>query len=341
MKKYLLSKEGNFYKANLHGHSTVSDGAFCPLDVKRAYMKKGYSVVAFTDHDVLVPHDDITDHEFVALHGYEMEFNDPNPHWPHNITCHLCLIALKPDNLTQVCWNKNIRCIGNGNKFKSQIKYHGEPDFYYEHKHKCVSEVIRQGREHGFFVTYNHPAWSLENHEDYKGYFGMNAFEIMNYSACFSGFNDYNPQVYDDLLRMGKRIYCIGGDDNHNWVNPDYPVSDSFGAWTMIKAEKLEYEAITDAMVKGNFYASQGPEIKELWYEDGVLHIETSPARSITFTTGVRHTKNFIDYFKNSVSVADYEVPKDAIYVRVTVTDFEGNHACTNAYFMDELDAEN
>ena len=46
--------------------------------------------------------------------------------------------------------------------------------------------------------------------------------------------------AYDEILRSGKRIYCISTDDNHN--RGDEPAHDSFGGFTMIKAEKLEYE---------------------------------------------------------------------------------------------------
>jgi hypothetical protein len=34
---------------------------------------------------------------------------------------------------------------------------------------------------------------------------------------------------------------------------------------------------------------------------------------------------------------ADIEIPDDAGYFRVTVTDSAGYHATTNAYFLDEL----
>ena len=37
MKKYLLPEKGNFYKANLHTHSTISDGKLTPEAVKEAY----------------------------------------------------------------------------------------------------------------------------------------------------------------------------------------------------------------------------------------------------------------------------------------------------------------
>ena len=38
MKKYLLPENGNFYKANLHCHTTVSDGNWTPEEVKKNYM---------------------------------------------------------------------------------------------------------------------------------------------------------------------------------------------------------------------------------------------------------------------------------------------------------------
>ena len=41
MKKYLLPEEGQFYKANLHCHTTVSDGSLTPEEIKAAYKARG------------------------------------------------------------------------------------------------------------------------------------------------------------------------------------------------------------------------------------------------------------------------------------------------------------
>ena len=71
MKKYLLPKDGRFYKANLHMHTTVSDGKISPEQTKKDYMEQGYSVVAFTDHEVIVAHEDLTDENFVAITSVE------------------------------------------------------------------------------------------------------------------------------------------------------------------------------------------------------------------------------------------------------------------------------
>ncbi|MBR5317297.1 MAG: PHP domain-containing protein, partial [Lachnospiraceae bacterium] len=88
--------------------------------------------------------------------------------------------------------------------------------------------------------------------------------------------------MYDDFLRLGKKIYCIGADDNHN-DRPDHERrSDSGWAWTQIKADKLDYESISEALLKGHFYASEGPEIYDLYVEDGKVHITCSPAERVT-----------------------------------------------------------
>ena len=74
MKKFLLSESGKFYKANLHSHSTYSDGKLTPEQMKKAYMEKGYSIIAFTDHNLLLSHNDLSDENFLALNGMEIDF---------------------------------------------------------------------------------------------------------------------------------------------------------------------------------------------------------------------------------------------------------------------------
>ena len=38
------------YKANLHSHSTLSDGCLTPEEMAAAYREQGYSILAITDH---------------------------------------------------------------------------------------------------------------------------------------------------------------------------------------------------------------------------------------------------------------------------------------------------
>ncbi len=333
MKKYLLPESGNFYKANLHSHSNVSDGKLSPEEMKQHFIDHGYSILAYTDHDIFIPHNDLTDENFLALNGYEMEMNEfEDPFWLTK-TCHLCLIALEPDNFKQVCFSGTNYMFGNSPKYVDKAEVDEDSaNFVRSHTPECINEIIKTGREKGFFVTYNHPGWSLEDYSDYIKYENMNAMEICNFGAFNCGFGDYNPRVYDDMLRAGKRIFCIAADDNHG-------LHDAFGAFTVIKADNLEYRTITKALEDGNFYASQGPEIKELWYEDGKLHIKCSPAAKVIFSTGIRATHTVTAYDDKSIEYASWDISglPEHTYVRITVTDFNGKHANTNAYFIDEL----
>ena len=159
----------------------------------------------------------------------------------------------------------------------------------------------------------------------------MNAMEICNYGCVAAGYPDYNPGVYDDILRSGRRIYCIAADDNHN-VNED-----SFGGFTVIKADSLDYETVTKALTDGNFYASQGPEIYDLWVEDGKVHVTCSDAAEIYFNTGVRKAKRVLAAEGESLNSAEFEILPEYKYVRVTVVDRAGKPANTNAYFIDNI----
>ena len=73
---YLLPKEGTYYKANLHCHTTFSDGRLTPEEVKKAYQEQGYSVVAYTDHRNYQWHKELTDDRFLALAAMEVDMNE-------------------------------------------------------------------------------------------------------------------------------------------------------------------------------------------------------------------------------------------------------------------------
>ena len=339
MKKYLLQESGSFYKANLHCHSTFSDGSRTPEEIKELYKSLGYSIVAYTDHDILIPHDELNDDEFLALHGFEMEINDPTPCPNIEIkTCHICFIGIDPENTTQPMWNEAYARIGNSQSNAHLVKFDkNELPFVRKYSGEAISEIMNIGREKGFFVTYNHPTWSLEAYPQYMGYNGMNAFEIYNGSCLAAGFADYHPRVYDDMLMGGKKLYCIGADDNHNHAAATSRAYDSGWAWTMIKSDSLDYSDVTRALVNGQFYASEGPEIYELSFEDGRVTVKCSKADRITCNFGVRRARVALDETGEGIFNATFDMRPEWKYFRITVTAKDGKTACTNAYFADEL----
>lgn len=339
MKKYLLPEKGNFYKANLHCHTNYSDGKKTPAQVKERYKELGYSIVAYTDHDIMVPHPELTDSEFLALNGFEMEIDEPVPNANgYRKCCHICFVGLDPDNVTQPCWNRERYVWGNAVSHRPEVTFdENEPDYVREFSAAGISDIMQKCREKGFFVTYNHPSWSLEDYSDYMNYEGMHAFEMFNGGCIAAGYDDYNPRVYDDILRAGKKIYCIGADDNHNGAPDTSRHSDSGWSWTVIKAEKLDYRTVTKALEEGNFYASEGPEIHELWYEDGRIYIRCSEADRICCNYKTRAAEIALSENGKLITEASFSFPANRGYARITVIDAQGRHACTNAYFADDI----
>ena len=334
MKKYLLPEKGNFYKANLHSHSTVSDGRKTPEELKRLYREAGYSILAYTDHHVQVAHGELTDESFLPLIGYELSVNEYPKDPFRGGVCHICFIALDPAHILQE------------SHYPNQYEKKNEGALHYDQSRspidrtytpEAISAIMKQGREDGYFVSYNHPTWSRESYPQYCNYHGMHALEIMNHSCMTDGYNEINERVYDEMLRAGERVYCVASDDNHNAYSRGSRRWDSFGAFTVIKAECLEYGAVAEALLAGNFYASQAPEIYELWFEDGRLHISCSPADTVRLTCGKKRTQ--VCYAENGILLtqADFEISPDDRYVRITVLDENGKAAFTNAYFTDEL----
>ena len=330
----LLPQEGNFYKANLHSHSTCSDGTLTPAQMKAAYMEHGYSIIAYTDHELLYDHSDLTDEHFLAITGYELSINERGDKpFTHKQTCHLNLYARDPHNTTQVCFHPE-QYYFCGEEVYGKVKYVGEP-YLRDHTPEDINNIIRIAKENGFLVAYNHPHWSGEDPRDFVQYEGMFAMEVYNHGSNSVGYYEYNDIYYDIMLRTGHRIFPTMTDDNHN-KNPRGIYTDSFGGFTMIKAPKLRYDAIIHALEAGDFYASQGPEIYELYLEDDMVHVVTSPAVQISYAAGIR--RNAARFAKDELLTHEaFRVDPADEFFRITVRDSAGNFANTRAYFLDEL----
>jgi len=344
MKQYLLPQSGHFYKVNMHSHTNLSDGVQTPDQIKEIYSAHGYSAVAFTEHEGLVDLQRLTDKNFVAINSYEYAFGDNSnppfcfyegkPHcFDHVEQLHLNLYAKDPKNTRMVCYNEKY-IWGRMKWCVPELSYVGTPDYLREFTAECFNEVISTANENGFFVVYNHPNWSLNTYPTYSRLKGLAGFEIVNGASNRSSDNDYAPYVYDQMARSGQRMFCVGGDDNHNTPN-------FFKAWTMVKADDLSYESLVDSITSGNCYASSGPEIYDLYYEDGKVHVTCSDAVGVFYSTaGRRKGCKLSENGSPLVNEAAFAVNPEDYYFRITVRDAKGNHANTRIYYLDELQGE-
>ena len=338
MKKHFLPPDLNWYRANLHCHSTLSDGYWPAARLRTEYKNAGYSILAITDHNVLADHSDLNDPGFLTLTSTEYDITDWDSHLPlgkpganpwnglfHN-TFHLNLFSKVPNPAgppaRDTIWGFQHNCF-DGTPEEAERKKVFSLD--------AVNEVIAKANEAGFLVQYNHPNWSRNVRSDWLGLKGIWSLEILNYATeCLTG-GEYCPYVYDDLLNfVSPRIFCSMGDDNHN---RDGTTAQSFGGSTFIGAKELTYEAVVRSMERGDFYCASGrvdpPRILALYAEDGVVHVDCSPASYVFFVGagrryGVKRGRG--------VTHAEFPLRRDDAWFRVAVRDDRGNTAHTHAY---------
>ena len=336
MKKYLLPNKGNFYKANLHMHTTISDGNMSIEEVKKAYMEQGYSIVAFTDHEIMVPHPELTDDKFLAITSTEVSVNIRyDCDFRYNKVYHLNLYSKEPLRDYFKAFTKERMWLKHSFQYISENQE--KVGFKKEYNVDNINQVIEIANKENMLVSYNHPVWSLQNYIDYIGLKGLWGVEWYNTGCVREGYID-TMQPIDDLLRNGERVFPLATDDAH-------ALHSCFGGFVMVKASSLDYDEVFNALKKGDFYSSTKPLIYELYIEDNLIHIKTSEAKKIYLTTDRRYTR-----FSNSdkmITEATFDINEyisscnselsNNHYIRITVVDASGNEAHTRAYYLDEL----
>lgn len=312
----LVSPNGAYYKANLHCHTTISDGRLRPEEVKKIYMEQGYSIVAFSDHRKYVYHRELNDSQFLALASYEVDMNDfmeRSDTFDRVRTYHLNVYDKYPEQ--------------NPEDKKAVLLEPKYGDITY------LNQYILERTREGCLVCYNHPYWSMQDKSDYIGLKGLWAMEIYNHGCEQDQDNGYAPRVYDEMLKGGSEAFCVATDDNHNALPMDHPQWDSCGGFTMIHAAEFTYAAVMEALEKGDFYCSFGPLIKEMALEeDGTVRIRTSPVKKIFLKTKGRKTPARFAPDGELIEEAEFKLDGTEGYIYLNVVDAEGRHAHTNAY---------
>lgn len=314
----LLPLGGQFFKANLHCHTLLSDGRLSKEQIKTEYQKRGYAVVAFTDHRHYGWHPELMDDQFVPLAAYEADLNEPF-HTPGDFsrvrTYHLNFYDENPFQ-------------------RSEFVAEQPPQQYGDIA--ALNAFLSRMQADGFLCCYNHPYWSLQNTSDYQGLRGTFAMEIYNHGCQLDGLYGYAPQAYDEMLRAGNRLFCLATDDNHNCYPPSDPRCDSFGGFTMLKLPALTYQNVITSLKNGDFYASIGPLIHQLFIRDNALHVQCSPVDKIYLITGGRNCQMKLAPTGQTVTEAVFALGGNEGYIRVDCQDAGGNHAYSNAYFLDD-----
>ena len=298
--------EGNpqyLLKGGLHCHTTRSDSKTTPADTIRQHARAGFDFLALTDHRYYNFADYAPDANVLIMPGMEMD---------GNITTDagMCFhtVAIGPE--------------AEKNGFKQDDRL----DSVRVEDWRGYQPVIDDLRARGNLVIYCHPEWSGTPSRSFENFEGCFAMELWNSGCAILNDEDVdNGYIWDDLLLQGKHIFGVATDDGH-------AAEQHCLGWVRVNAEKT-VPGVFEALEKGAFYSSCGPEFYDFYVEDGVVHAKTSPCAFIKFIGGFRPTRMQRSP-EGFITEAQMNVPDCFTYIRAIAVDAHGRKAWTNPIFL-------
>lgn len=318
--KRTLYENGNFYKGNLHCHTTRSDGRTPPEQIIADYKARGYHFLCITDHNVFTHLTGYDDANFLLMPG--MEINAP--HQKGNPTeYHILVLPGAP----------------------AQRKAAAKPPYRHDealqlqalHTREYVQELVNDAYERGYLLCVNHPFWSRVEYDQILPLKHVCAMEIFNFCSSVIENAGESTACWDAVLRSGKKIWGLATDDTHNFYPYDSGGRDAFGGYIVVKAASLAQDDIMQAVLDGSFYASAGPEIKDFYVEDGRVHFTTSPANRLYISGDAQqYAWKLRNPGEAPLTEFVHTLRGDERYVRAECCDENGRKAYTNPIWLAE-----
>jgi len=294
-----FSAPGNWYRGNVHTHTTISDGTKSPEELVKLYKKAGYDFLSITDHSVVAKVGHLASEDFLMIPGEEICIGKSTAGTLYHI------VALNIDDTLPF------------------------EDFDYGlNPQKVIDKINKLGGT----VISAHPFWSGLNHQDMMKINGYHGVEIYNTSCDFERNTGLSDSHIDGIIAAGRKPFIYATDDHHGAEMGNAPL-DACVAWINVKAEKLTRESIMASIKKGLFYASNGPEIKDISIDDeGVINVKCSPVRYISFVSTPSLGFKFHSMGEPLTS-AKYPGRQGETYVRVEIEDFDGRKAWSSPIY--------
>lgn len=289
-----FTAEGQFWRGNLHGHSTASDGVLEPGSVCAAYHEAGYDFTCITDH-------------FQERFGYPI--TDTTAFRNTDFTTMLGAELHAPQTSRGVQWH--ILAVGLPIDFAKPSRNEDGPT------------LARRARDSGAFVAIAHPQWYQLQLEDGQALDAAHAVEVYNHTSFVHSDRGGGVTFLDALLSENRDLGAIAVDDSH-WKRDD-----AFGGWVMVKAERLEPDALLSALKSGQYYASQGPEIHNIQRENDEVVLHCTPAKTVLLVGDVSKSVHQIGR-----NITRARLPLDRFkggWCRAVVVDAVGRKAWSNA----------
>lgn len=226
-------------KANLHTHSTESDGSLQPADMIKQYYNRGYSILAMTDHNHITYPWNRTDRT-----GKTYLTNDEY----NTITAQMCPIKGDEETFGENHVNSffcDYQCPIGGSVTTEQVL-------------NGIQQAggISQINHPGMYGYYNSPAVCIARYQTYPSLFGL---EVINERDKYPNDRDLWDQILSQTMPT-RPVWGTANDDAHQTSH----VGNQYETFLLQQANE---NTVRDAMTNGKFYFSA-----RLCKEDGRIY---------------------------------------------------------------------
>jgi hypothetical protein len=241
---------GEYRKAQLHCHTTESDGRLSPVELLERYRAAGYSFVSITDHNRVTRETALDSSTFASIPGTE----DTVARWIKPLGPHMTRLFVESS-------------LNSGQ----------------------AQDRIDRTNASGGIVGLSHPSWTGNlwtgawSPEAITSLRGFRLFEIWNpHSPPEEDLRRWDLALSAHGPDPRHAIWGVAVDDCHR-------LQQFNRAWIVAKVTTITAEALRDALRWGAFYASTGLEI-ECGFRTGVIWVHVNEPASIQFFDSSRAT---------------------------------------------------
>ena len=304
VRNFPFDKPGQYYRGNIHSHSTGSDGLLTPGDVVQAYRDRGYDFIAISDH-------------FLANYGYPI--TDTTPFRTGDFTTLLAAEMHVPGLENGIRWD--LLAIGV------------PPGFAPYADDEVDVDLVKRLSEAGAYVAIPHPMWNGVVHSDgLRIAPWLDGIEIHNEGHTLDSERGNGWFLADSLATAGYRFSTFAADDAH-FKSDRF---DRFGGWINVRSESLDPDSLLAAMKAGDFYASTGAEIHNVEVTDRDIIVEADPAIGIMLG-GAGTVRQYVRGDSITRAVFNRAMFEGGFF-RVIVVRADGKHAWTSPIWLDEFE---
>ena len=240
--KLSVLTKSQWFRGNLHTHTTDSDGDAEPAVVVRWYRRHGYDFLVLSDHNHLTILDYASGKRRfrrpLMIPGEEVSVNAGTGAIP----VHLNGIPGKV--------SPGESSIGPSTSDAGQVVPTIQAN---------VDAII----DAGGIASINHPnyKWAFD-HKVIRQVRGASLLEVFNGHPAVNVYGAPGKfsyeEIWDGVLSAGRAIYGVATDDSHRYHDFAPELSNPGRGWVVVRAQELSKEAIVDALASGEFYSYGG-----------------------------------------------------------------------------------